>query len=130
MREGNLPLTRLMGNYRDIPLISDSSLIYSGIAYWAGIASKVLAILVYCPNTCYLTVNIMVQPITVAQVQWPCTIFDSDSVTHITAQHCSSCVVFTWAFMHITHWNIVAGQGLFFSSGRKAFSDFTSWKLL
>lgn len=32
-----------MGNYRDIPLISDSSLIYSGIAYWPGIASKILA---------------------------------------------------------------------------------------
>jgi len=31
------------------------------------------------------------------------------------------------AFMHITYWNIVAvhGQGLF-SSGGKAFSDFTS----
>jgi len=33
--------------------------------------------------------------------------------------------------MHITHWNVVAGhgQGLFFSSGTKAFSDFTSWML-
>jgi len=33
--------------------------------------------------------------------------------------------------MHITHWNAVAvhAQGLFFSSGRKAFSDFTSRKL-
>jgi len=29
------------------------------------------------------------------------------------------------------HCNVVAvhGQGLFFSSGRDAFSDFTSWKL-
>jgi len=54
-----------------------------------------------------------------------------DRLTKRFIYHCATLqfLLFLFELMHITHWNVVAvhGQGLFFfSSERKAFSDFTS----